>query len=113
MQATKLDNLNAFPYVRAALVGYGAKNQNGGITRAGTGACSQLYRQCPSEPHQLLNYINNHNGGLVNQVSVTNQDLLSQILGIALLVSKMTSRNGPLQYSVVAIVHCCIFDSFC
>ncbi len=35
MQATKLDNLNAFPYVRAALIGYSAKNQNGGITRAG------------------------------------------------------------------------------
>ena len=68
MQATKLDNLHAFPYVRAALVGYGAKNQNGGITRAGSGACSQLYRQCPAEPTQLLNYINNHNGGLVNQV---------------------------------------------
>jgi len=35
MQATKLDNLNAFHYVRAALIGYSAKNQNGGITRAG------------------------------------------------------------------------------
>ena len=56
----------------SALIGYGAKNHNGGITRAGGGACSQLYRECPTEPKQLLNYINNHNGGLVNQVNNEN-----------------------------------------
>lgn len=74
MQATGMDTYNAFPYVRAALIGHATKNRIGGSTRRQS-SCSQLYRECPTDPDKLLNYLNNHNGGLIGQVqpSVDNE----------------------------------------
>ena len=68
-QATGMDKYNAFPYVRAALIGQATQSRNPGnrVTRRGS-ACSQLYKDCPTDSNSLLNYFNNHNGGLVNNV---------------------------------------------
>ena len=30
--------------------------------------CSKMYRECPTEPDRIIDYLNNHNGGLINQV---------------------------------------------
>ena len=67
--ATGMDSYNAFPYVRAALIGHANQNRRPGtrVTRRGS-VCSQLYKDCPSDSNSLLDYFNNHNGGLVNQV---------------------------------------------
>ena len=64
-----MDKYNAFPYVRAALIGQATQSRNPGnrVTRRGS-ACSQLYKDCPTDSNSLLNYFNNHNGGLVNNV---------------------------------------------
>ena len=70
MQATGMDSYNAFPYVRAALIGHATQDRFPGgnrVTRRGS-ACAQLYKDCPTDSNSLLNYFNNHNGGLVNQV---------------------------------------------
>jgi hypothetical protein len=75
MQATGMDSYNAFPYVRAALIGHATRTKTGTrVTRRGN-TCAQLYKDCPTDPDSLLNYFNNHNGGLVNQVqpSVDNE----------------------------------------
>ena len=76
-----MDSYNAFPYVRAALIGHAQSNRNRGtrITRRGN-ACSQLYRECPTDPGNLLNYFNNHNGGLINQVQPAVDDEVGPIL---------------------------------
>ena len=64
-----MDSFSAFPYVRAALIGHANQNRRPGtrVTRRGS-VCSQLYRDCPTDSNSLLDYFNNHNGGLVNQV---------------------------------------------
>ena len=65
-QATDMDTSNMFPYVRAALIGHASRNQNTRYTRR-RGSCAQLYRECPAHPDDLVDYLNNHKGGLVNQ----------------------------------------------
>ena len=67
-----MDSLNAFPYVRAALIGHATRNRNPGtrVTRRGS-ACTQLFKECPSGQDSLLDYLNNHNGGIFNQVQPT------------------------------------------
>ena len=64
-----MDSYNAFPYVRAALIGHANQNRRPGtrVTRRGS-VCSQLYKDCPSDSNSLLDYFNNHNGGVVNNV---------------------------------------------
>lgn len=81
MQATGMDSLNAFPYVRAALIGHATRNYNAGnrVTRGGS-TCAQLYKECPTDPGNLLNYFNNHNGGLVNQVTPAVDNEVAPIL---------------------------------
>merc|ERR1712241_726180 len=56
MQNLGLNNMGAYPFVRAAILGHAG--------RRSPGNCRQQYSQCPSETSLLLNYFNNHNGGL-------------------------------------------------
>lgn len=67
MHSLGLNNMGAFPYVRAAIIGHANKDA--------AGSCRQLYRECPDGTDQLLSYFNNHNGGLGQSVvpSVTNE----------------------------------------
>jgi len=67
LKATDMDTSNMFPYVRAALIGHASRNHNTRNTRR-RGSCAQLYRECPAHPDDLVDYLNNHKGGLVNQV---------------------------------------------
>ncbi len=69
-QATGMDSLNLFPYVRAALIGHATRGEKTIHTRRGS-SCANLYRRCPSRSDEILNYLNNHNGGLFNQVYPT------------------------------------------
>ena len=57
MQATGLDSLHAFPYVRAALIGHATRDRRRGtrVTRRG-GACAQLFKDCPTDSDSLLDY---------------------------------------------------------
>ena len=99
MQATGMDSLHAFPYVRAALIGHATRDRRTGnrVTRRGS-ACSQLFQDCPSNSDSLLDYFNNHNGGIFNQVqpSVDNevapivQAILADVVG-----GGGTSSTGP------------------
>lgn len=70
--------MNAYPYVRAALIGSSASpvSNRGSFNRGSRrNACTRQYRKCPSQPDRILEYLNTHNGGLVNQVrpSVDNE----------------------------------------
>ena len=69
MYATGMDTYNAFPYIKAALQGHGTrrKNQGNRFNRRGS-ACAQLFTECNFDSNNLLDYFNNHNGGLINQV---------------------------------------------
>ncbi|XP_017785518.1 PREDICTED: uncharacterized protein LOC108568755 isoform X2 [Nicrophorus vespilloides] len=55
-----LSTLNAVSPIllfgRAALLGY-TSGENANL------ACSRAFPQCPNDPNQLVNYLNNHNGG--------------------------------------------------
>jgi hypothetical protein len=62
-----MDTLSMFPYVRAALIGHSTRKQQ--VTRGRRkGACEELYKECPAQEGEIVNYLNNYNGGLVNQV---------------------------------------------
>eukprot|EP00088_Acartia_fossae_P071418 TRINITY_DN9790_c0_g1_i2.p1 TRINITY_DN9790_c0_g1~~TRINITY_DN9790_c0_g1_i2.p1 ORF type:complete len:425 (-),score=90.91 TRINITY_DN9790_c0_g1_i2:62-1336(-) len=67
MQNFGLDNMGLYPFVRAAIIGH--------ANRASPTNCRQLFRQCPDSTDQLLNYLNNHNGGLFQNAipSATNE----------------------------------------
>jgi len=67
MQTLGLHNMGAYPYVRAAILGHASK--------ASPQSCELMYSRCPSGADQLLNYFNNHNGGLGQNVvpSITNE----------------------------------------
>ena len=102
MQATGMDSYNAFPYVRAALIGHATQDRfpGGGnrVTRRGN-ACAQLYKDCPTDSNSLLNYFNNHNGGLVNQVqpAVDNEvaPLIQAIIADVVGGSGSGTGSGP------------------
>ena len=83
-QATGMDSLNLFPYVRAALIGHATRSDKKAPFTRRVSSCQQMYRECPTEPDRILDYLNNHNGGLVNQVQPSvNQEvgpLLSAIV---------------------------------
>ena len=67
-QATDMDTSNMFPYVRAALIGHASRNHNTNTRNSRRrGSCAQLYSECPAHPDDIVNYLNNHKGGLVNQ----------------------------------------------
>jgi len=67
MQNLGLDNMGVYPFVRAAILGH--------ANRASPSSCSLQYIECPSDTDLLLNYFNNHNGGLFQNTlpSVTNE----------------------------------------
>ena len=67
MQNLGLQNMGAYPFVRAAIIGHANRDRPGN--------CNQLYLQCPSGTDQLLSYFNNHNGGVLQNAlpSVTNE----------------------------------------
>ena len=67
MQNLGLHNMGAYPFVRAAILGHANKNN--------PSSCRIQYNQCPSDTDLLLNYFNNHNGGLFQNTlpSVTNE----------------------------------------
>lgn len=96
MQATGMDSYNAFPYVRAALIGHATRNTNrfsgNRVTRRGS-ACAQLFKDCPSDSNSLLDYFNNHNGGLVNQVQPAVDNEVGPI--IQAIVADVVSNNRP------------------
>ena len=83
MQATGMDSYNAFPYIRAGLIGHATRPQTTRfgtrVTRRGS-ACAQLFKDCPTDSNSLLNYFNNHNGGIVNQVQPTVDDEVGPIV---------------------------------
>ena len=93
-----MDKYNAFPYVRAALIGQATQSRNPGnrVTRRGS-ACSQLYKDCPTDSNSLLNYFNNHNGGLVNNVqpSVDSE--------VAPLIQAIIGKNSLSTYTLKVI----------
>lgn len=70
LKVTGLDSLNAFPYVKAALMGQAHRpdRTRGNNFRRGSNSCSRLYRECPTDPERILDYFNNYNGGIINQV---------------------------------------------
>merc|ERR1711983_516220 len=67
MQTMGLNNMGAYPFVRAAILGH--------ANRDNPTNCRITYDQCPSDTDLLLNYFNNHNGGLFQNTlpSVTNE----------------------------------------
>merc|ERR1719495_1087598 len=92
MQSLGLSNMGAYPYVRAAIIGHANKDSPGN--------CDQLYIQCPSGTDQLLNYFNNHNGGLFQNAlpSVTNE-VGSLFPGLSALPQVAASTFGDLASS--------------
>ena len=90
-QATGMDNSNFFPYVRAALIGHGTRKYD-----RGGSVCRRAYRDCPTNPDDIVHYLNNHNGGLVNQVEPSvNQE-------IAPLISSIVSDAvGPTEDTLI------------
>merc|ERR1719232_1904279 len=74
-----LNNMGAYPFVRAAILGH--------ANRDNPTNCRITYDQCPSDTDLLLNYFNNHNGGLFQNTlpSVTNEvgSLFPGIGGVA------------------------------
>ena len=78
-----MDSLNLFPYVRAALIGHATRSEmkDPYVTRrGGTTSCQRMYRECPTKSEDLLDYMNNHNGGLINQVQPSVNDEVGPIL---------------------------------
>ena len=67
MQNLGMDNMGAYPFVRAAILGH--------ANRQHPGSCARQYIECPNDTDLLLNYFNNHNGGLFQNTlpSVTNE----------------------------------------
>lgn len=67
MQNLGMDNMGAYPFVRAAILGH--------ANRKHPGSCARQYLECPNDTDLLLNYFNNHNGGLFQNTlpSVTNE----------------------------------------
>ena len=72
-----MDTLNVFPYVRAALIGHATRDQIRHNTRGGRRerSCQQLYKECPAHQDEIVDYLNNHNGGIVKQVSAKSRML--------------------------------------
>merc|ERR1719232_1568203 len=79
MQNLGMDNMGAYPFVRAAILGH--------ANRKHPGSCARQYLECPNNTDLLLNYFNNHNGGLFQNTlpSVTNEvgSLFPGIGGVA------------------------------
>ena len=94
MQATGMDSYNAFPYVRAALIGHATRSSRPGtrVTRRGS-ACSQLFKDCPTDSDSLLDYFNNHNGGIFNQVQPTVDNEVGPIIQ-AIISDVVTGNDG-------------------
>ncbi|TRY78207.1 hypothetical protein TCAL_14441 [Tigriopus californicus] len=93
-QATGMDHLNLFPYVRAALIGHATRSDlksGGGFVRRGS-SCQQMYRQCPTEASGVVDYLNNHNGGLFNQVEPSVNQEVAPILSS--IVSDVIGGGG-------------------
>jgi len=67
MQNLGLNNMGIYPFVRAAIIGH--------ANRRSPTNCRQLFQQCPDTSDQLLDYFNNHNGGLFQNAipSATNE----------------------------------------
>ena len=89
MQNLGLSNMGAYPFVRAAILGH--------ASRRSPGSCRQQYSQCPSETSLLLNYFNNHNGGLFqNTLPTATNEVGNLFPGISNLpqIAASTFGNG-------------------
>ncbi|CAB4056042.1 unnamed protein product [Lepeophtheirus salmonis] len=86
LKATGLDSMNAFPYVRAGLIG-----QASDPLERGGNSCARMYRQCPTEPDRLLNYFNNHNGGIINHVQPSVDNEIGPI--VSAIISDLMQEN--------------------
>ena len=93
MQNLGLDTTGAYPFVRAAILGHAMRKDNRSVHGMSSrkivlvvlrlnykyklcfSGCRLQYTQCPSDTDLLLNYFNNHNGGLFQNTlpSVTNE----------------------------------------
>jgi len=71
MQNLGFDNMGVYPFVRAAIIGH--------ANRAAPTNCKQLFQQCPDSTDQLLNYFNNHNGGLFQNAIPSATDEVSSL----------------------------------
>eukprot|EP00096_Caligus_rogercresseyi_P010162 TRINITY_DN3603_c0_g1_i1.p1 TRINITY_DN3603_c0_g1~~TRINITY_DN3603_c0_g1_i1.p1 ORF type:complete len:435 (+),score=88.52 TRINITY_DN3603_c0_g1_i1:80-1384(+) len=87
LKATGLDSMNAYPYIRAGLIGQASDP----LVRSGN-SCARLYRQCPTEPDRLLNYFNNHNGGIINNVQPSVDNEIGPI--VSAIISDLAEQNG-------------------
>lgn len=96
-QATGMDSSNMFPYVRAALIGHATRGSVGN-TRRGS-SCSSLYRDCPSNSNDIVNYFNNHNGGVFNSVQPSVNQEVAPILSA--IVSDVVGDTGSTQSPIV------------
>jgi len=124
LKVTGLDTLNAFPYVKAALMGQANRpyytrggNRNSNFRR-GSNSCSRLYRDCPTDPDRILDYFNNYNGGIVNQVqpSVDNEvtPLVTKIVSEALENSDVlgtSSSSSSSQFDTGGLGLSSLFDT--
>ena len=82
MQSFGLNSLSGYPYVRAAIIGH--------ANRATPGSCRQLYLECPSGTDGLLNYFNNHNGGLFqNALPSVTEEVGQMFPGVANLAENI------------------------
>jgi len=89
MQSFGLDKMAAYPYVRAAIIGHANKDRPLN--------CRQLFRQCPDSTDQLLEYLNNNNGGLFqNAIPSATSEVNSLFPGLSSLPQIAASTFGDL-----------------
>ena len=93
------ENFNSFSvksqhHFRAALIGHATRGRRVGnrVTRRGS-ACSQLFTDCPTDSDSLLDYFNNHNGGIINQVQPSVDNEVGPIIQ-AILADVVTGDDG-------------------
>ncbi|XP_023342670.1 RNA polymerase II degradation factor 1 isoform X2 [Eurytemora carolleeae] len=92
MQSFGLDQMGAYPFVRAAIIGHANKESPTN--------CRQLFPQCPDGTDQLLNYFNNHNGGLFqNAVPSATSEVGSLFPGLSALPQIAASTIGEFASS--------------
>jgi len=121
LKVTGLDTLNAFPYVKAALMGQAHRpdRTRGNNFRRGSNQCSRMYRDCPTDPDRILDYFNNYNGGIINQVQpqVDNEvtPLVTKIVSEALensdILGTSSSSSSSSQFDPTGLGLSGLFDT--
>merc|ERR1712165_193780 len=86
--------------------------------RRGSNQCSRMYRDCPTDPERILDYFNNYNGGIINQVQpqVDNEvtPLVTKIVSEALENSDLlgtSSSSSSSQSDTTGLGLSSLFDT--